>query len=49
MCKSEALKAELEKLGIHTDTDFKAALKKTALNISLMAARGTRKPERMAG
>lgn len=50
MCsKPEVLRAELERLGIHTDADFKTALKKTVLNISLMAAGGTRKPERMVG
>lgn len=47
--KPEALKAELEKLGIHTDADFKTAMKKTVLNISLMAAGGTRKQERKVG
>ena len=38
MNKSEALKQELKKIGIHTENDLKEAIKKTSTNISLMTA-----------
>lgn len=38
MSKAEKLKAELAKLGIHTEAQLKEAIRKTSLNISLMAA-----------
>lgn len=47
MNKTEALKAELEKMGIVTDADLRAAIGKTTLDISLMAAE--KQEERMAG
>ena len=40
----EALKA----LGIHSESDLRAAIKKTAVNISIMAA-GHKEPERLVG
>lgn len=40
----EALKA----LGIQSESDLRAAIKKTAVNISIMAA-GQRAPERLVG
>ncbi len=40
MSKAEKLKAELEKMGIFTDADLRAAIRKTSLDISLMAAGG---------
>ncbi len=47
MSKAEALKAELEKMGIFTDADLRAAIRKTSLDISLMAAGN--QEERMVG
>jgi len=41
---TEALKA----LGIHSESDLRAAIKKTTVNISIMAA-GQREPERLVG
>lgn len=38
MRQSQNLKAELKKAGIHTETQLKEALKKTSLDISIMAA-----------
>ena len=38
MNKSEALKAELEEMGIFTDADLRTAIRKTSLDVSLMAA-----------
>ncbi len=47
MSKTEALKAELEKMGIFTDADLRAAIRKTSLDVSMMAA--GQQAERMAG
>lgn len=47
MNKAEALKAELEKMGIFTDADLRVAIRTTSLDVSLMAA-GQRE-ERMVG
>lgn len=47
MNKADALKVELEKLGIFTDADLKVAIRKISLDISLMAAGN--QAERMAG
>lgn len=47
MNKVEALKAELKKMGIFTDVDLRAVIRKTSLDISLMAA--GQHVERMVG
>ena len=38
MSKAEKLKTELEKVGIHTEAQLKEVLKKTSIDISIMAA-----------
>ena len=38
MSKAEALKKELEKLGIHDTKELREAMKNMTLNVSLMAA-----------
>ena len=47
MSKAEAIKADLEKMGIFTDADLRAAIRTTSLDVSLMAA--GQRAERMAG
>lgn len=38
MSKAEKLKLELRRIGIHTELELKEAIKKTSIDISLMAA-----------
>lgn len=47
MSKKDALKTELEKMGIITDVDLRSAIRKTSLDITLMTV--THKSEERAG
>lgn len=47
MSKADALKRELEKMGIFTDAELRAAIRSISIDISLMTA--VHQEERMAG
>ncbi|MCH5340077.1 MAG: hypothetical protein J1E01_01290 [Acetatifactor sp.] len=48
MNREKKLMEALKALGIHSENDLRVAIKKTVVNVSIMAA-GLREPERLVG
>lgn len=48
MNREKKVKEALKALGIHSESDLRVAIKRTAVNIKTMAA-GHREPERLVG